>query len=456
MKIKIPEKLKSIKVRLPLMFVSGYLIIIPVIVISMYFNLKNKMIDEYVSMSKGTVTLSKSVIDADRISEYIEKNFELEDYRDTWNRLERIKNSNPDIIYMYVYEMHEDGGHVVFDVCDDPDEPGSVYELDEAFEKYKAKLLGGRKIPPIYDMTKYGYLLTYCEPLHDSFGNSVAYVFVDYSMDSIRKDDMRLILKIITISVIVLGFVLYETIKIVNKKIADPINKMAEVTKKFSYDTEEERQYNVTLVENLKIKTGDEIERLYDEFVTVMREGFDYWKDLDRAGVKIEELDRRAYKDSLTGVGNKSAYNEEMRKLTLGLREGKTEFAILMADINNLKYINDTYGHREGDMYIRGSCNIVCDTFKRSKVFRIGGDEFVTLIEGEDFKNRNELYNTVLSRYNDAYSQTDKEPWERFSASLGMADAEEGDETANMVFNRADKLMYENKMEFKKKNGSYR
>ena len=65
----------------------------------------------------------------------------------------------------------------------------------------------------------------------------------------------------------------------------------------------------------------------------------------------------------------------------------KTTFAVAVFDINDLKQVNDLYGHQAGDKYIKDGCAIICNTFKHSPVFRIGGDEFAVVIQGSDYKN---------------------------------------------------------------------
>ena len=57
-------------------------------------------------------------------------------------------------------------------------------------------------------------------------------------------------------------------------------------------------------------------------------------------------------------------------------------FAITILDVNDLKKVNDNEGHKAGDQFIRDACRIICTTFKRSPVFRVGGDEFAVLSQG--------------------------------------------------------------------------
>ena len=167
-------------------------------------------------------------------------------------------------------------------------------------------------------------------------------------------------------------------------------------------------------------------------------------------------MSQTAYKDALTSVGNKAAYNRELENLAQDIELKNVLFAIVMIDINNLKYINDTFGHEAGDKYIKGCCGIICKTYRHSPVFRIGGDEFVVVLKNRDYVKRFMLYTKIGMSFMQAYGKNSKKPWERYSASVGMAEYELGDESAEAVFKRADALMYENKMQFKAKHGSYR
>ena len=126
-----------------------------------------------------------------------------------------------------------------------------------------------------------------------------------------------------------------------------------------------------------------------------------------------------------------------------------------MIDLNNLKYINDTFGHEAGDIYIKGSCEIVTRTFTHSPLYRVGGDEFVVVLMGEDYRNRDELVSRVREDFIKSYQNKRVPPPERYSASVGIAVYAEGD-TVDTVFKRADQAMYAEKMLFKMKNGSYR
>ena len=132
------------------------------------------------------------------------------------------------------------------------------------------------------------------------------------------------------------------------------------------------------------------------------------------------------------------------------IASGKAVFAVVMTDLNNLKKVNDTYGHEHGNEYITGACHEICTVFQHSPVFRIGGDEFVVLLENSDYERKEELLAELKARFDETCNDMSKEPWERYSAAMGMAAYRPGEDISmDDVFKRADSLMYKDKLDSK-------
>lgn len=156
-----------------------------------------------------------------------------------------------------------------------------------------------------------------------------------------------------------------------------------------------------------------------------------------------------AYKDSLTGIRNNMAYQEYISTLKTKMTTNEAAFAIALFDANGLKIVNDTYGHAAGNLLIISSAKYICDIFKHSPVFRIGGDEFVAILENEDYKNRNELYNTFYEQMSGMIISF-KEQEIPLSIALGMAEYNKDEDFLyENVFARADHAMYQKKNEMK-------
>ena len=141
----------------------------------------------------------------------------------------------------------------------------------------------------------------------------------------------------------------------------------------------------------------------------------------------------------------KLAYTEKEGLLGAQIANGEAEpFGVIVCDVNGLKKINATLGHKAGDESIRSASELLCDFYKHSPVFRIGGDEFVVLLQGRDYEARHELLKNINAQIEENL-RTGK-----VVASLGMTEYErENDMTFHEVFKRADGLMYERKMQLK-------
>lgn len=152
-----------------------------------------------------------------------------------------------------------------------------------------------------------------------------------------------------------------------------------------------------------------------------------------------------AYTDSLTGVRNKHAYAETIDHYNYRISsKNLKELAIIVFDLNGLKKINDSKGHDEGDKYIKEGCRIICRWFKRSPVYRIGGDEFVAFLEGDDYRKRSLL----ISGFNKLMERNIHMDY--VVISTGMDDYDPLiDKNIETVFIRADKKMYERKKALK-------
>ena len=115
-----------------------------------------------------------------------------------------------------------------------------------------------------------------------------------------------------------------------------------------------------------------------------------------------------------------------------------------VCDINGLKQVNDTQGHHAGDEYIKSACNLICNTFKHSPVFRIGGDEFAVILKGSDYDDRE-----ALLRHFDAEQDRHIRSGQ-VTVAVGIAEYAKGsDSRLRDVFERADEAMYKDKKQFK-------
>ena len=154
---------------------------------------------------------------------------------------------------------------------------------------------------------------------------------------------------------------------------------------------------------------------------------------------------QKANTDPLTGVKSKHAYAETEQETDAQIAAGEAGlFALAVCDVNGLKYVNDTYGHKAGDAYIRSAAMLICEIFQHSPVFRIGGDEFAVLMNGRDFAERENLMQLLAQRSEENVAR------EEVVVAAGCSDYIPGEDiTLHQVFERADDRMYREKQRLK-------
>jgi diguanylate cyclase (GGDEF)-like protein len=162
---------------------------------------------------------------------------------------------------------------------------------------------------------------------------------------------------------------------------------------------------------------------------------------------------RMMYTDSMVRVANKTAYTEVVDKIYKRMREKeRLNFMVAVADINDLKKVNDTYGHEYGDKLIKNAAFILKKVWGKRSVFRIGGDEFAIILFDIDkaaAEEKKHLFDEELKDFN----QKNKEEPLYLQMAIGVAVYDpETDRDYMEVFRRADEEMYIDKKEKKKRN----
>ena len=254
---------------------------------------------------------------------------------------------------------------------------------------------------------------------------------VSVPVNEINADWQRWIVEIIVVFVILLIPFIFFIMQYTGH-ITRPLRELTEVAKQVNYGN-----YDCTL----DYKGNDEVGILTSAFNQLITHLKSY----------IGDLKNLAYGDALTSVRNKGAFDIYVKNMETRLHEPEQpmEFAVCVFDCNNLKAINDQFGHENGDMYLKASCSLICQVFSHSPVFRTGGDEFATILQKGDYLRRKELIDIFDTRCDDA-SKASKVPWKRVSVARGLAVYDpRTDHSVLDVVRRADRLMYENKRQRK-------
>ena len=213
------------------------------------------------------------------------------------------------------------------------------------------------------------------------------------------------------------------------KRITKPLEELTEAA-----DQVDRENYEFTL----NYEKNDEVGRLTQTFKRLAGHMKDH----------ISDLNKKVFVDALTSVRNKGAYDSCLEELQIQLNDEnglKGEFAIGVFDCDNLKLINDRYGHEKGDIYLKTASSLICRIFQHSPVFRIGGDEFSVILQNDDLRNKDNLVRQFTDSMEEINRRTENE-WEQVRVSMGIAEYDpQNDQNVNDVVRRADAFMYENK-----------
>lgn len=216
----------------------------------------------------------------------------------------------------------------------------------------------------------------------------------------------------------------------VTNKIVTPLKKLTSAAGKISSGVQE-----VNLIVDSKDEIGT-LSRVLNDTYAKIREYSTY-------------INALAYRDSLTGIKNSTAYTEAIEELNKEINLGNPSFGVIVADINNLKKTNDTYGHDIGNELIVRVSKIITDIFKTSSVYRIGGDEFVVVLKGKDLDNHRALIEKMDGVFAADYIAVN-DSTVSVSIARGVAIFDSAiDNVYTDVFAKADHLMYMNKENMK-------
>lgn len=426
--------------------------------IKSYNRLRHAVIERHTAYITDLLRFTAANIDVDDLENCLETGTESEKFRQLQLLLNRIKDTHGiDFIYVIIplhSGAHDNVMNVIAGLSSDEEEntfnavrlgefTGDSYPVD-AVIKYLNAVNSTGEMSFFDKEAGWGYFFTGVLPLIDSNGEYFAELCVDVSIANMKGQVNKQVISIIRLIAGVGVFFTGLFIIWSNRNITNPIRKLEKSVAGFADQSHNKRTVDGLIMVDPEIHTGNEIEGLSKAILKMADDIVEYVNVIVSTEHKAEELGELAVKDSLTGVRNKTAYDNMVRDLE-ELRE--RNYGVVMIDLNYLKKINDTYGHDKGDVAIMKLCWAICEVFAHSPVFRTGGDEFVVILKGHDYDHIAELekkfYETLKN------SQTDK-PEECVSAALGYALFEVGkDHSYQDVFKRADSAMYKAKLAMK-------
>ena len=248
-----------------------------------------------------------------------------------------------------------------------------------------------------------------------------------------HQQTMLLIYNIIITAIVVMCALFIAFL--VSKALANPIKKLNEAAKHL---TDGEFDFEIETV------TYDEIGELTNTFIETRK--------ILRNQINL--LDTEAHRDGLTGVANKSAFMDTEKEINNQITEGNADFSIIVFDVNKLKIANDVFGHAAGDRLLFTAANHLANVFGVSNVYRMGGDEFVVIMSGEENTDTDKKVAYCMEGMKTL--SVENYPDCNVSCAYGISHFnKENDKLLSDVLERADKEMYKNKAISKKETFSW-
>lgn len=384
-------------------------------------------------------TTAAALLDGDSLKDIQKEDYDTPAYQNALKTLSAFKSANGDSSgeFAYIYLCREVAeNQYIFTIDPDKEDPaefGKPLEATYALKQAAAKTAAFDKEPYT---DEWGTFYSAYAPVLDSDGNVAMIVGIDVWANWYKSTVWSNTISIIIISSIsvasgiFIGVLINLTISRRFKVLTQEFNELESDVQALIHEIKAPIEANKG--EKTTTKGGNQMMTLSKKIHLTQKEIQDF----------IVYIKKQAYMDALSNVHNRSAYVLKIKQISMD-----APFAVIIYDINGLKYINDTYGHETGDKTIIAVANILQDTFDIDNIFRIGGDEFAILLTNNDKEITEQIFNSVITKL-DSFNEKKELPL-AISVSKGLAFYDSKiDKSYSDVFNRADEKMYDDKEEF--------
>ncbi|MBO4793078.1 MAG: amino acid permease [Deltaproteobacteria bacterium] len=292
---------------------------------------------------------------------------------------------------------------------------------------------------------------------HESMATETYFLFIIWPIlgfaffgDILRRDKVRKFGKSFIVWIAMLFFVLLTSLVWIRKSMSDyhnmVINNINEYYNTVAHTPVLNQQFlaqQMDLLRDTQFRTVVIAGVMFTFSFIILLINYYYMNKRNR------EIELIANTDDLTRLKNMNAYLFQIHEIDDYIEdELMHEFAIVVVDINDLKYINDTYGHKAGDEHIQSAGVMLQELFPHSLnlIFRTGGDEFVVILTGHDYEERHKIMDILHKRAENNIGTR------HVILAAGISDYRLGeDQNTREVFRRADDRMYQRKLELKKR-----
>ncbi|MDR0935331.1 MAG: GGDEF domain-containing protein [Oscillospiraceae bacterium] len=393
---------------------------------------------------KSVVRTAAISIDGDSITNYLATGFKDDAYDSTLAKL-RAMQTTADASGLYVFVPHADSRTFIYNTDENsPNQfgvtsvwPGVLHHLAPGMAKYDDNATALEVIAPTADGSLV-FVLFY--PVRDAAGTPVAYAGANFPMNNVNTDFHNYLVSIIKIAVAVALVVLLVAIIIVQVMIIKPVNKMAHIADKYVFLVPESLEdISPVHFSELKVTSHDELHSLANALKSMEQKNFEYVENL-RAATRSAET------DPLTGLYNRRAFEQRVNAILNSTYESGEVHAFAIIDFDYFKNVNDSYGHKMGDVALATLADTLRRSFRTSDIVaRIGGDEFTifcSAVGEKDIAERKfcdllEVWRKTMFDYEDIKFST--------TLSVGISLAPFDGKEYSELYEKADSALYRTK-----------
>lgn len=265
----------SLRTRMTVMLVAIAVILSAIMTwleVRLYFESE---IQEKTENAENAARFAASVVDPDRIDDYLKNGEETPGYKETEDLLYKIRANASGVEYLYVLKVGEEGSTFIFDLdtkvrdgfFEDMDgyEPGDFVPLEEEFKPYLDDLLSGKLIEPIETKGAWNWVITSYYPIYDKKGHFICYAGADASVNFVSLSMQDFMLRIVLIMAGIITVILAGGLLMTRYYMVYPINSIAFCVDRFirAGDDQAQLDESVRKLRSIDVRTDDEIEVLY-------------------------------------------------------------------------------------------------------------------------------------------------------------------------------------------------
>ena len=385
--------------------------------------------DQIESRMLDVANTAAALLDGDVLESLQAEDTDTPEYQEVLRMLSSYKEN---IELEYIYCVRDMGNrNFVFMIDPDPEAPGLFGEHIAYTDALYQASLGVPAVDQQPYQDEWGRFYSAYSPVFDSRHKVAGIVAVDFSADWYEKKISRLVNT--TIGITAVSILLAAGLMLlVARKYRERIRRIYQEMNGVSAGIE-------TLVKEITpgADTGswhEEITLDGDDDIEGLSKRIHFLEE--RLSEQISFVRSQTYVDGLTGTGNRIAYEDHVEKLKEAMEQGTAAFTIAVFDLNGLKEINDNYGHEKGDEAIIAASKLLERVYHDGKLYRIGGDEFVVIMNGS--------HPDILSII---YTMASGKDYASMSMGAAVYDPET-DKDYRAVFARADQAMYDDKRSY--------